>query len=168
MTPLFSSERLYFRRFLAEDAESLFLLNSDPDVIKYTGDPPFESIDSAHRFIAEYDHYKKHGFGRWAVLKKEDNKFIGWCGLKYNEENDIDIGFRFFQNEWGKGYASEAAKATIEYGANNLSIQRIIGRAAKQNIASLRILEKLGFTYVKKSPCHGIEEALYFVYIIDN
>ena len=163
MKSLFQSKRLFYRPFQIQDAKDLFLLNADPDVIKYTGDAAFESIEAAEEFIKSYDHYQKHGFGRWAVILIEENRFIGWCGLKYNEENEIDIGFRFFKKEWGKGFASEAAEATIKYAKEELKMKSLVGRAAKENIASVRILQKLGFEFKSKKKCHGIEDALYFV-----
>lgn len=150
------------RPFRKEDAGDLFELNSDPEVLRYTGDPPFDSIKQAEEFVANYDHYEKHGYGRWAVIKKEDDKFIGWCGLKLNEQNHIDIGFRFSQNEWGKGYATEAAKATMLFGFNTLGMKEIIARAAEENKASLRVIEKLGMEFWKKDESKGIEDSLYF------
>lgn len=162
MTKLFDSPRLYFREFTEQDAEDLYQLNLDSEVVRYTGDPPFESVESALQFIQNYDHYKKHGFGRWAVITKENDAFIGWCGLKYNEEDEIDIGFRFFQKEWGKGYATEASKATIEYGVSTLNMKHFVGRAAKENTASIKVLEKIGFVFQEQRMCHGIEDALYF------
>lgn len=162
MTSLFESDRLYFREFIEKDAQDLFDLNSDPDVVRYTGDPPFKNIESALEFVKDYDHYQKHGFGRWAVIKKENNAFIGWCGLKYNEDDEVDIGFRFFQKEWGKGYATEAVRATIEYGIKDLKMTQFIGRTAHKNHASIKVLEKVGFTFQEQRACHGIEDALYF------
>ena len=71
------------------------------------------------------------------MISKEFSEFLGCCGLKLNEENLIDLGFRFFQREWGKGYATESAKASLEYGFNNLKINEIIGRASIDNKASI-------------------------------
>ena len=82
--------------------------------------------------------------------------------IKFNEENEIDIGFRFFQKEWGRGYATEAAKATIKYGISTLNMSQFVGRAAKENIASIKVLEKIGFVFQEQRMCHGIEDALYF------
>ena len=166
MDDLFTSERLYFREFTLKDAEMLFALNNDSEVIKYTGDPPFESIESACNFILNYDHYRKHGFGRWAVILKENNECIGWCGLKYNEEEEIDIGFRFFKKYWGRGYATESATATLHFGVNTLKLNRIVGRAAQENKASIKVLEKVGFSYIDRRMCHGIENAHYYEYTV--
>jgi [ribosomal protein S5]-alanine N-acetyltransferase len=91
--------RLYLREMTAADAENAYLLNLDPDVIRYTGDDPFESIEAARTFLEQYDHYQKYGFGRWAVIRKTDDAFLGWCGLKYTKDLDeYDLGFRFLKN----------------------------------------------------------------------
>ena len=163
MKSLFESSRLYFREFLIDDAEGLYLLNLDPDVIKYTGDPPFESIAEAKRFIEDYDHYRLHGFGRWAMIRKEDDAFLGWCGIKFNEDEEIDIGFRLMKPYWNRGYATEAALATIKYSLSNFNINELVARAAKENVASLRVLEKVGFSYVNSVECHGIKDAMRFI-----
>lgn len=105
---------------------------------------------------------KKNGFGRWAVITKTSNSFIGWCGLKLNEQNLIDLGFRFFKREWNKGYATEAAHACLEYGFEELNLKEIIGRVARQNKASIKVLEKLSMNYWKNGNCKGIEDSLYY------
>ena len=93
---IIETPRLILREFTVDDAYKIWELNSDPEVIKYTGDPPFENVENARKFIENYEEYKKTGFGRWAVIKKDSNSFLGWCGLKLNEQNLVDIGFRFF------------------------------------------------------------------------
>ncbi len=166
MKMIIETSRLFLREFDLSDARKMFELNSDKEVIKYTGDDHFSSVSEALDFIKNYDHYKIHGFGRWAVILKENNKFIGWNGLKLNEDNDIDIGFRFFRKYWGRGYATESAKAVLDYGLNVLKIDIIVGRVVPDNVASVRILEKLGMKFKKQGSCHGIEDAR--IYSISN
>ena len=149
MNPVLETDRLFLRKFYIKDAESFYLLNSNPIVMQYTGDKRFLDIQDAQEFLLNYSHYSINGFGRWSVLRKSDNQFVGWSGLKRNENNDIDLGFRFFQEEWNKGYATESAMACLEYGFNSLGFRRIIGRAHKNNKASIRVLEKIGMTYLK-------------------
>ncbi len=161
-TILFDSERLTFKEFHIEDAPDLYLLNSDPEVIKYTGDPPFHSIEDAENFVRNYDHYQKHDFGRWSVFLKSTQEFIGWCGIKLNEHGDHDLGFRFHQKDWGQGYATEAAKASLNYAFNKLKIETVIGRAANENLASIRVLEKLGMAYYKEDTCGHFKGAKYY------
>lgn len=168
MTIIKETKRLLLREFHLSDSAELFLLNSDPDVIRYTGDPPFESINEAKNFVKNYSEYKKNGYGRWAVILKETNSFIGWCGLKLNEENMVDLGFRFYKKNWGRGYATEAAEASLEYGFNELNLDLIIGRAALDNTASIKVLEKLNMRYWKNDLCHGIANSAYYTISISE
>src|SRR4051812_8677611 len=101
---IIETERLLLREILPSEAEVMYNLNLDPDVIRYTGDPPFESMAEAEKFIRNYPDYAKNGYGRWAVVRKEDNEVLGWCGLKYlPETEETDIGYRFFKKFWGMG-----------------------------------------------------------------
>lgn len=156
------TDRLILRQFSVDDATDFFELNTNPEVVKYTGDVAFESIKQAAEFLDNYTEYEQSGFGRWAVIRKDDNAFLGWCGLKRNEEGYVDIGFRFFQHFWGAGYATEAAQKSIEIGFNDYHLDEIIGRTAKQNSGSIRVLEKIGMEFFKTGDCHGIPDALYF------
>lgn len=158
-----STERLLLRELIEDDYKDLFALNNDPDVLQYTGDEPFATLQDAQKFLANYPDYDDHGFGRWAVIRKEDQAFLGWCGLKFNEENQVDLGFRFFKQYWNDGYATEAAKCALEIGFEVLNITEIIGRSAKENAASIRVLEKIGMTHFKSGACHGIPDAAYYV-----
>ena len=159
---LFETKRLYLREMTPEDAESAYLLNLDPEVICYTGDDPFESVEEAKAFLENYSHYRQYGFGRWAVVLKETNEFLGWCGLKYTPELDeFDIGYRFLQKFWGLGYATETAEACLHYGFETLKIPAIVGRAMPENGSSVRILEKIGLTYLENRFTDGTEEVIY-------
>src|SRR6476660_4189045 len=125
---ILETQRLILREFELGDAETLYRLNLDPAVIRYTGDVAFDTIDDAANFIANYDDYHKNGYGRWAMIDKETAAFVGWCGLKYNADSDeTDIGFRLFTNFWNTGFATEAAKACVDYGFNTLHLTSIIG-----------------------------------------
>ncbi|MNU76505.1 anhydro-N-acetylmuramic acid kinase [compost metagenome] len=156
------TERLYLREMTPEDAESAYLLNLDPEVIRYTGDDPFESMEEAKAFLEKYDHYQKYGFGRWGVILKETNEYLGWCGLKYTPELDeFDIGYRFMRKFWGFGYATEAAEACLHYGFDQLTLPAIVGRAMPENGASVRVLEKIGLTYLENRFTDETEEVIY-------
>ena len=157
-----STQRLILREFEERDAKCLYHLNLPPQVQLFTGDAPFKSIAKARHFITNYTHYADHGFGRWACELKATGDAIGWCGLKLNEENQIDLGFRFLPEEWGKGYATEAAKACLNYGKIELGFTEIIGRVAPENKASIRVLEKCGMLEFKTGRCAHYTDALYF------
>jgi ribosomal-protein-alanine N-acetyltransferase len=161
-TIVFETERLYFREMTANDAENAYQLNIDPEVMKYVGEEPFENVDAAQKFLEKYPDYKKYGFGRWAVINKMDGGFMGWCGLKYLEaDTEIDLGYRFMKKYWNQGYATEAAKACIDLGFNKFGMTEIVARAMKENIGSIRVLEKSGFIYDSESICGGEPAVLY-------
>jgi len=162
MSTILETDRLILREFNKIDALHLYTLNMDPLVIKHTGDSPFESIIDSLNFLKNYTDYQKNGFGRWAVISKDSKRFLGWCGLKLNEEGLVDIGFRFFRKEWNKGYATESAEASLAYGFNTLRIPTIIGRASIDNKASIRVLEKLRMNFWKYGSCQGIEDSIYY------
>jgi RimJ/RimL family protein N-acetyltransferase len=144
------------------DGESAYLLNSDPDVIRYTGDRAFESIEQASEFLAKYDHYSKYGFGRWAVINKNTHAFVGWCGLKYTaDKKEFDIGYRLHKKFWNMGFATESATPCISLGFEKFNMPSIVGRAMKQNGASIRVLEKIGLKYWKDDLCDGKDGVIY-------
>lgn len=162
MKPVMTTPRLALREFALEDAPALFELNSDPEVMRYTGDAPFASAGEAEDFIRGYGHYREHGYGRWSVLLRETGEFLGWCGLGFNELEQVDIGFRFSRKHWGRGYATESARAVLAHGFGELGLTVIIGRAARANTASIRVLEKLGMAYWKDDACKGIGDSVYY------
>ncbi len=162
---LFETNRLWFRQFINEDKIHLFDLNSDEEVIRFTGDSAFASIEQASDFINNYNHYRQYGFGRWAVILKDSNEFIGWCGLKYNPELDeVDLGFRLFKKYWNNGYATEAAQGCINYGFLKLGLTRIVGRAMNENKASIAVLLKLGLRYEKPIDFNGNQGSCYVIH----
>jgi ribosomal-protein-alanine N-acetyltransferase len=162
MIRILETKRLYLREFDAIDAEKICELNADPEVLLFSGDLPFASVEQAKEFLENYAEYKNNGYGRWAVILKSSDEFIGWCGLKYNEEKCVDIGFRFFRTTWNKGYATEAARTTLDYGFKILKLEEIIGRASVDNKASIRVLEKLDMAFWKLSSYEGITNAAYY------
>ncbi len=164
MKIILETKRLYLREFIPSDGFHFYHLNNNPEVIKYTGNSAFCSLKEATDFIINYPDYKAHGFGRWAVCLKETDAFLGWCGLKLETAiNEIDLGFRFYQNEWGKGYATEAAEASVKYGFSKLNINEIVGRAYLENKASIKVLKKCNFKFVKKINYDANPAVLYSI-----
>ncbi|CAN5324102.1 GNAT family N-acetyltransferase [soil metagenome] len=158
MKYIFETDRLRFREMFPEDAEAMFQLNSDPDVVQYTGDGPFESVDAAREFLTSYRTvYSTNGYARWIMELKSTGEILGWCGLKFHPDtNTTDVGYRLYKKEWGKGYATEGAKASIQYGFHVLKLERIIAHARKENSASLRGLEKGGRKIIgEEEECGG-------------
>ncbi len=157
------TERLVLRPFLIGDAKCFYDLNNDPNVMKHTGDLSFQSVTSSADFIRRYDEYQKVGYGRWTVLRKSDMLPLGWCGLKYHLVEDYtDLGYRFMAKYWNQGYATEASIGCLEKAFDEIGLQEVVGRTAKENVASIRVLEKIGMKFWKEAPCEGIEHSVFY------
>lgn len=147
------TERLIMRQMREEDAGGMFELNNDPEVIWYTGDSAFTDIEQTKAFIKAYDQYEKYRMGRLNCFLKSSGEYIGWCGLKRLPSGKVDLGYRWHKRYWGKGYATEAAKASLDYGFNTLHLDEIIATAMKPNAASINVMKKLGMTYSHDENC---------------
>lgn len=163
---IIETPRLCLYEFADSDAPDFYELNADPEVMRYTGDKPFATIEEARELVRNYKQYELRGYGRWTMIHKQTGEFIGWCGLRYLEDwQETDIGYRLLRRFWNQGYATEAGKASIEYGFNQLSLPRIIGRARKDNLPSIRVLEKLGLAFEKLYEENGEINVLFAVHI---
>ena len=152
MHTIFETQRLTLHRFTEADAPLILQLNSDPDVIRYVHERVLQTEDEARAIILNIilPQYEKN-LGRWAIYIKTSNEFIGWCGLKHlPAKNEIDLGYRLIKNAWGKGYATEAAKHTLQYGFDKLQLPLITGKAHVENMASIKILEKIGMQFIRE------------------
>ena len=166
MKRVLETERLYLKEVGPEDRENLFRLHSIPSVQQYTGEPVVKTMAEIDRAIASRQaQYKKYGYGRWATFLKKEDQFVGWSGLSYLPEFDeIDLGYRLLPEFWGMGIATEASVAILDYGFGVLGLKRIVAIAMKENIASMRVMEKVGMAFDKYAPYDpgGKDEAWYW------
>ncbi len=146
------TNRLIMRPFEERDAEGLFLLDSNPDVMKYVGGVVSTKIEQSQQMIEFIQkQYKENGVGRLAVIEKSTNTLIGWSGLKYltseinGMKNVYELGYRFLPEYWGKGYATETARAALNYAFNEIKTDVVYAMAVTENTGSNRVLQKLGF-----------------------
>lgn len=154
---ILETPRLLLRRFTEADTALLLALNSDPEVLKYIHEPALEDEAHALRVIKEIilPQYEDN-LGRWAMHKKDDGVFIGWCGLKkIAETGEIDLGYRLMKIYWGQGYATEAARHCLHYGFTVLGLPLITAHAHIENGASLHILKKIGLQFIKEQVLDG-------------
>jgi [ribosomal protein S5]-alanine N-acetyltransferase len=156
MQTFIETDRLIIRAFIPEDADGIFELDSDPEVHLYLGNNPIKTMEQAVgaiQFIRQQ--YIDNGIGRWAVIKKATNEFIGWTGLKLmkqpvnNHSNYYDLGYRLIKKYWGCGYATETALASLAYGFNELKLPEIFAMADTQNVGSDAVLKKAGLKFVE-------------------
>ena len=156
------TERLQHRAFEVSDAAAFFALNSNPEVMRYTGEPLIPSLQAAKDAIAGYSDFEVVGYGRWACVLKATGAVIGFCGLKYLPDLDaVDIGYRFFPDYWGHGIATEACTACLEFGFAELKLKEIIGLAMPENLGSIRVMEKCGMRFHRNFVYDGIPVVQY-------
>ena len=150
--PIIETERLSLCKLNPNDVVFIFKLLNTPSWLKYIGDRGIKTMDNARDYIitGPMFSYNKHGFGLWLVKLKNDDTPIGICGLiKRDTLEYIDIGFAFLPEYTGKGYALEAAKATMDYAKNELELKRVVAITTKDNESSIALLKKIGFEYEK-------------------
>ncbi|MBR9860151.1 GNAT family N-acetyltransferase [bacterium] len=146
-----------------KDAEGFYMLNQDPEVLRYTGDFPFSSQEEAREFIRSYVKlYRNKGLGRFMVDSLSSQETLGFCGFKRHSDQSIDLGYRYHRKYWNQGYASEAALACLDYGFSVLELGEVLGRTSKHNIASVKVIEKCGMEFWKEDICEGIPDSLYY------
>ena len=154
------TERLILRDLLETDVDGIFELDSDPIVHKYLGNNPIKTKEKAAKIIQfVQQQYKNLGIGRFAAIEKSSGDFIGWSGLKLNtgekealngKTEFYDIGYRFIPRYWGKGYATESSLAIMDFGFNQLKIKTICGAAETANLASNKVLQKIGLKFINE------------------
>lgn len=156
------TEHLILRELMPSDDDGIFELDTDPAVHKYLGNKPVKTIGESREVIAFIrQQYIDFGIGRWAVIEKLSGDFIGWAGLKFitdtvnKHTNYYDLGYRFIKRYWGKGYATEAAIATVKYGFEELSLNEIYGMTDIGNLASKKALQNSGFKYIEDFDLRG-------------
>lgn len=146
------TERLILRPITMEDAQDFYELDSNPKVHQYIGNQPVssiaQSIEMIQSILKQYDEF---GIGRFAIMTKDTKEFVGWSGLKFEQEvredvNYYDLGYRLKEEFWGCGIATEAAIASLNFGFNELKLDEICAAADANNIGSNRILKKIGMT----------------------
>lgn len=145
------TERLVLRRLTVDDAAFVLRLLNEPSWLRFIGDRGVRTLEDARRYILEgpVDMYERLGFGIYATTLKEDDKApIGICGLvKRAGLDDVDIGFALLPEHWGKGYASEAAAAVMDYAKGVVGLKRVVAITSLDNETSARLLGKIGLRF---------------------
>lgn len=161
------TQRLILRHFRPEDFEQLAPILADPQGMKYSRTGNVLSVLETQAKIQGYiNSYQKHGFGKWAIILKEHNQLIGYCGIAIepvDNKLERELGYRLDHHFWNQGLATEAAKAAVQYGFEQLKFPYILGIVERQNKASVRVLEKLGMQYLRETVFYGVKMDIYSV-----
>lgn len=167
MSPI-ETRRLILREIQPQDLEGMFLLDSDPLVHRYLLNQPVKHRDESALIIESIRaQYRSNGIARWAVIEKQSGDFVGWSGLKLEDEpmNGLtrfhDIGYRLRPAFWGKGYARESATMALRYGFEALQLPHVYAAAHIENLASNRVLEHIGMKQQGQFSDNGGEQYMY-------
>jgi RimJ/RimL family protein N-acetyltransferase len=155
MKNFIETKRLILRELHFTDLENMYELHSNVQVHQYLGNKTVNCREQAAEIIDFVrQQYIDNGIGRWAMVLKSTNEFVGWSGLKFNNtitNNQInyhDLGYRLLPKFWGNGYATESAIASLNYGFDILNLNEVFAAAHINNLASNYILKKIGFQLV--------------------
>lgn len=154
--PVFTTERLLLRPRCLDDLDAVCAMDAEPAVMAHIWDGSVPEPVAHRRKLAErfaVDHGP--GLGVWSVFPREDaGRFLGWVALHpLPGWDDIEIGWRFLQENWGRGYASEAAAALMHHGLVTLTLPRIVAVLRDANLRSRRVCERLGMK--DAGPCEA-------------
>jgi ribosomal-protein-alanine N-acetyltransferase len=163
LTPTILTTRLSLRPLLPADAVTLHRIYHSEGVLRYFPNPVPPLLKKVQRnIVGQRVHWEKYGYGNWGVLLHGEEEIIGWAGLQYLPELDeTEVGFLMDRPFWGKAYATEAALASLEFGFEHFNLSHIIALVHQDNLASRRVIEKCGMTYLDARTLWGIELMRY-------
>jgi RimJ/RimL family protein N-acetyltransferase len=157
--------RLRLRAFRINDFEELYPIFSDPEVMKYVGKGARNREETLTSLRLMINHWEEHGFGMWALLDKLNGGLVGRCGLIYLDGTpEIELGYTLAKHCWGRGLATEAARASLDYGFQRFGLERIVAIAHPDNQASRRVMEKVGMKYEKDARYYETDVVYYAVH----
>ena len=151
--PTILTENLCLRPFTQSDANTMHKILNGKDVLKYFPGTQTPTLEKVERMIGRLlTHWQEKGYGLWAVELRSTGKLLGRCGLQYIPETDeVEIDFILDRHYWGRGFATEAGQAALQYGFNDLGLSMIVGIVHPENRASQRVLEKVGLQFIEET-----------------
>jgi ribosomal-protein-alanine N-acetyltransferase len=157
--PSLSTERLTLQPLEPGDAQTLYRIYQVEGVLTYFPNPTPPPLAKVERFIdSQRTHWETYGYGNWGILPGGESEIIGWVGLQFLPELDeTEVGFLLSPSHWGKGYATEAALASLQFGFEQLDLDHIIALVHPENLASQRVIAKCGMWYVETIHLWGID-----------
>lgn len=158
------TERLILRKFTVEDLDELYRLYSNSKVMKYVGKGILTKAETEARILSIIKSWEKYNLGMWAVVHQRDNKMIGRCGLCFLDNTpEVELGYLLNPAYWHQGLATEASKASLKYGFEELNLEKIVAVAQPKNIASRRVMEKVGMKYEKEANYYHTNVVYYTI-----
>ena len=161
--PAIETDRLLLRMFGPEDLDELARLFRDPQVMRYVGDGQPASREETERTLESIiRHWQMHGFGRWAAVDLQTQEFIGFGGLR-SLFGTPEVVYHLASTHWGKGLATELARASLRFGFETHQFERIVAIAKPMNASSIHVMEKLGMHYEQHARYYDIDVVQYTI-----
>jgi len=161
------TSRLILRKFNESDVDPLLSFQGDPEVMRFSIRGPVTRADIQTKYLPScLKRYARDGLGQWAVVRKSDGICVGECGICVQEldgESEFEISYRMRRDCWGIGLATEAAQACRDYGFKSVRLRRMISIIESENVASIRVAEKMGMTLERRASFHNIPVLIYSV-----
>ena len=163
--PIITSARLAFRPLVFEDAADLHRIYQVEGVLRYFPSPVPPALEEVQKFIqTQTRHWEEHGYGNWALVPKDGTELIGWAGAQFlPETGETEIGYLLARPTWGLGYATEAARVSLDFICKNFDFPQIIALVHPENAASRHVLEKCGLTLLDRKTYFGMEMCRYLI-----
>ncbi|MFZ5920728.1 MAG: GNAT family N-acetyltransferase [Chloroflexota bacterium] len=163
--PELNTPHLRLRPFVREDAQPLYRILNQDNILQYFPNPGKPSFERVERLVQrQVEHWQAHRYGWWAVIPHGQVDLVGWNGLQYlPETSEIEIGYLLGKPYWGKGYATEGARAVLEYAFSTMDLDEIIGLVHPENVASQRVLEKSGLAFTRRAVYFDMELLRYTI-----
>lgn len=151
---ILETSRLTLRHQVLDDLDNLYALYCDPDVSKYIPDAPHNYEEARAELEWHMNGHPKYPeLGLWATIHKETNKFMGRCGLlpwTMDGQNEVEVAYLISKSYWGQGLGTEVAQALLDYGFEKLNLSRLICLIDEENLASIKVAEKIGMNFEKE------------------
>jgi RimJ/RimL family protein N-acetyltransferase len=164
--PTLTTSRIVLRAYKEGEVSQLHGILQVPDVLQYfpRSDPP--SLAKAQRLVeSQQKHWAEYGFGWWALALKDTDELFGWCGLNFLPETDeVELKYLLAKGFWGRGLATEASRASMEYAFTSTVLDIVIGLVHPENIASQRVLEKVGMSFLDQKEYFGMDCLRYMIH----
>ncbi len=160
---MLETERLFLRPLKDADADAIYRMRSDKDVMRYIREPQNRAeTENWIRLVSSRWETEKLGF--CGVFEKWKETFLGWCGVwRLTETNELEIGYAIAKQFWNRGYATEAAEVFLRYAFENIKPDKITAVAEPENTASRRVMEKLGMNFVRTGEFYNRDLVQYAI-----
>ena len=154
-----ATPRMILRSLRPDDWEVTHGIFSDPEAMRFIPGGAFDDPERCRRWVAKVrENEERDGYGFWAMELTETGEVVGQCGLVKvaGKGPEIEVAYHLLRAHWGRGYATEAARSSVEHGLGKLGLEKIIGLTFPEHRVSQRVLEKAGLTFVREAEWYGM------------